>query len=120
MRTVAAQACLRNQATNPIEQTTLNSAFLFTPDNYGRGGGVERCLGVGANRGVAVTLGVGVAVAVPLGVAVAVGVLVAVAVGVAVEVTVAVGVAVGVVPSWSSKEPISMRPFTTLGKPGPR
>ena len=76
-------------------------------------------LGVGVARGVAVA--VGVTVGVDVGVAVVVGVVVAVAVGVNVAVGVGVsdGVGVGVGPC-TSKEPLSMRPFTTRSNPGPR
>jgi len=84
-------------------------------------------LGVGADLGVGVTLGVAVAVAVGVdeGFGVAVGVGRGVGVGVAVEVGVGVGegvtaVGVGVAPVCSSKEPTSMRPFTTRSKPEPR
>ena len=62
---------------------------------------------------VAVDVGAGVAV----GVGVGVGVGVIAAVGVAVGVRVGVGVAVG---PCTSKEPLSMRPFTTRSNPGPR
>ena len=81
-------------------------------------------VGVGLGVGVRVAVAVGVDFALPVdvGVAVAVGVAAGVAVGVAVSVAVAVGVAVGVgVPSvCTSNEPLSMRPFTTRLKPGPR
>jgi hypothetical protein len=49
----------------------------------------------------------------------AVAVAVAVDVGVGVSVGVGLGVAVGVGPC-TSKEPLSMRPFTTRLNPGPR
>ncbi len=112
--------------------------------SVGRGGGVGRDLGVGLTLGVGVALGVPVGVGVAVGVAVGEGVTVGVAVGVAVAVAVgegvtvgvavgvgvgvalgvavgvAVGVGVGVEPDCTSKEPISMRPFTTRSKPGPR
>src|SRR5689334_16759501 len=81
---------------------------------YGRGGGLGRGLAVGPPRGVIVGLGVAV------GVAVAVGFGDGVDVGVAVGVTVAPGVGVGVDPACTSKEPLSMRLFTTRVKPGPR
>ena len=68
--------------------------------------------GLGVGEGLAVGVGLGVAVGV--GVGVGVGVAVGLAVGVA------VGVGVGVDPAWTSNEPISIRPFTTRGKPGPR
>ena len=117
-----------------------NPALLRLDDSYGRGAGVGRELGDGASRGVGVGLGVdvgvgvGVAVGVdvPVGVAVAVGVAVGVGVGVNVAVAVGVGVAVGVIlgvvvgvgvgvsPLCTSKEPLSMRLFTTRGKPCPR
>jgi hypothetical protein len=110
---------------------------------YGRGAGVGRALGNGLDRGdavglgvavgvgvdvdigvvvgvdVAVAIGVGVDVDVALGVDVAVGVEVAVAVGVGVCVGVGLGDAVGVGPC-TSKEPLSIRSFTTRSKPGPR
>jgi hypothetical protein len=63
-------------------------------DGHGRGAGVGRDLRVGVALGVGVTVEVGVVVA--------------------------VGVGVGVLPACTSKEPISMRPFLTRGKPGPR
>src|SRR6266404_151533 len=94
--------------------------------SVGRGGGVGRDLGVGLTLGVGVALGVPVGVGVAVGVAVGEGVTVGVAVGVGVGVAlgvavgVAVGVGVGVEPDCTSKEPISMRPFTTRSKPGPR
>jgi len=96
--------------------------------SVGRGGGVGRDLGVGLTLGVGVALGVPVGVGVAVGVAVGEGVTVGVAVGVGVGVGVALGVAVGVAvgvgvgvePDCTSKEPISMRPFTTRSKPGPR
>ena len=87
---------------------TLNS---FIDTSYGRGGGVGRGLVPGVDLGVGVGLGVAVGVAAAVAVGVAVGVAVAVGVG--------VGVAVGVGP-WTSKEPLSMRSFTTRGKPCPR
>src|SRR5207253_9157765 len=65
--------------------------------------------------GVDVAVVVGVAVDVDVGVAVAV----AVAVGVSVGVPVAVGVGVAGGPC-TSKEPLSMRPFTTRSNPGSR
>jgi hypothetical protein len=109
----------------------------------GLGGGVGRGLAVGCSRGVGlgrgVADGVGVAVEVgvgdgvggnvDVGVAVGVAVAVAVAVGVAVPVGVAVGVGVSVVVGeavgvavgpCTSNDPLSMRPFTTRSKPGPR
>jgi len=64
--------------------------------NHRRGAGVGRGFGVGEGLGV----GVGV--------------------GVAVGVGVTVGVGVGVGADWISKEPTSMRPFTTRSNPGPR
>ena len=104
---------------------------------YGRGAGVGRDLTVGATRGVGLGLGVAVAVGVGVGVAVAVGVALGVIVGVAVGVdegvAVAVGVSVGVgdgvavavgvgvaVGRCTSKEPLSIRLFTTRSKPEPR
>lgn len=63
---------------------------------YGRGAGVGRGLGVAEGLDV----GVGVEVAVGVGVT--------------------VGVGVGVGADWTSKEPTSMRPFTTRLNPGPR
>jgi len=125
-----------------------NPALLRLDDSYGRRAGVGRELGDGASLGVGVGLGVdvgvgvGVAVGVdvPVGVAVAVGVAIGVGVGVGVGVNVAVavgvgvavgvilgvvvgvgvGVGVGVSPLCTSKEPLSMRSFTTRGKPCPR
>ena len=106
--------------------------------SYGRGGGLGRGLGVNAGLGVGEGLGVkvGVAVGVAVKVGVEVGVTVGVCVTVAVGVNVAVGVAVGVVvgvgvvvvvgvgvgvpPLCTSKEPLSMRSFSTRGKPCPR
>ena len=92
-----------------------------------------RPLGVGSDLGVGVALGVGVTVAVAVGVAVgvvvgvavtvavAVGVVVGVAVGAGVDVGLAVGVGVGVpVELCTSKEPLSIRPFTTRLNPSPR
>ena len=86
-----------------------------------------RPLGVGSDLGVGVALGVGVTVAVAVGVAVGVVVGVAVAVGVVVGVAVAVGVDVGLavgvgvpVELCTSNEPLSIRPFTTRSRPGPR
>ena len=70
---------------------------FFFIDSYGRGGGVGRGLGVGTSLGVGEGLGV--------------------------EVGVAVGVAVNVgvgLPSCTSNEPMSIRPFTTRSNPGPR
>ena len=95
---------------------------------YGRSAGVGRArgadvgLGVSFGVGVAVGLAVGVGVGVNVAVAVGVGLAVAVVVGVGVIVGVAVGVGVGVAvaPPCTSKEPLSMRPFTTRSKPGPR
>jgi hypothetical protein len=94
------------------------------------GRGVGRILGVGSDLGVGVTLGVGlgVAVAVAVGVNEGVDVVVGVGLGVALGVAVAVGVGegvsvavgVGVAPLCTSKEPISIRLFTTRSKPGPR
>lgn len=66
----------------------------------GRDLGVGPILGVGVTLGVEVDVGVGVNVGVGVGVGVAVG--------------------VGVPPPCTSKEPLSMRPFTTRLKPGPR
>ncbi len=83
-------------------------------------------LGVGVALGVPVGVGVAVGVAVAVGEGVTVGVAVGVGVGVGVGVAlgvalgVAVGVGVGVGPDCTSKEPISMRPFTTRLNPGPR
>ena len=81
-------------------------------------------LGVGVALGVPVGVGVAVGVAVgegvTIGVAVGVGVGVGVGVALGVAVGVAVGVGVGVGPDCTSKEPISMRPFTTRANPGPR
>lgn len=95
--------------------------------SYGRGCGVGRALGVGPVLGVGVGLAVavGVGVGVTAGVVVAVGVTVAVAVGVVVAVGVGVGLAVGVgvgvaVGPCTSNEPLSSRPSTTRGNPGPR
>src|SRR5437763_883934 len=86
----------------------------------GVGVGVTVAVGVG----VAVAVGVGVRVAVGVGVgvnvAVAVAVPVAVAVAVGVAVAVEVGVGVGVPPDCTSNEPLSIRPFATRSKPGPR
>src|SRR5205823_1426386 len=76
-------------------------------------------VGVGVCVGVGVGVGVRVAVGVAVGVRVAVGVGVGVGVSVGVAVAVDVGVGVGVVPC-TSKEPLSIRPFTTRSKPGPR
>ena len=78
-------------------------------------------MGVDVGVGLGVPLGVGVVVAVAVGVNVAVGVGVSdgVAVGVDVAVAVAVGVGVSEGPC-TSKEPTSMRPFTTRSKPEPR
>ena len=73
-------------------------------ETYGRGAGVGRGLGVGANLGVGLAVAVGVAVAVEVGVAVTVG----------------VGVGVGVGVACTSKEPMSIRPFTTRSNPDPR
>ena len=69
-----------------------------------------------------VALGVELGLGVPVGVAVGdgVGVGVGVAVGVTVGIGVDVGVGVGVDPDCTSKEPLSMRPFLTRKKPGPR
>ncbi|PYK27087.1 MAG: hypothetical protein DME52_04815 [Verrucomicrobia bacterium] len=82
---------------------------------------------MGVGRGVGVRVAVGVALGVVVGVAVAVGVALAVIVDVAVgvgdggKVAVGVAVAVGVPPpNCTSKGPLSMRPFTTRLKPGPR
>ena len=82
-----------------------------------------RPLGVGSDLGVGVALGVEVGVGVGVGVtvAVAVGVVVGVTVAVGVDVGLAVGVGVGVpVELCTSNEPLSIRPFTTRSKPGPR
>jgi hypothetical protein len=76
----------------------LSDVLDFTFDQ-GRGTGVGRGLGVGEHLPMH---GVGVGVAV------------------AVEVGVAVGVGVGVAPDCTSKEPLSMRPFLTRKKSGPR
>ena len=71
--------------------------------------------------GVTVAVAVGVAVGVVVGVAVTVAVVVGVAVGAGVDVGLAVGVGVGVpVELCTSKEPLSIRPFTTRLNPGPR
>jgi len=95
----------------------------------GRPLGVGSDLGVGVALGVEVGVGVTVEVAVGVAVGVVVAVTVAVAVGVVVGVTVAVGVDVGLavgvgvgvpVGPCTSKEPLSMRLFTTRLKPGPR
>ena len=80
-------------------------------------------MGVDVGVGLGVPLGVGVVVAVAVGVDVAVGVGVSAGVEVGVDVAVAVAVAVGVGVSegpCTSKEPTSMRPFTTRSKPEPR
>src|SRR5439155_8177111 len=80
-------------------------------------------LGVGVALGVGVTVAVavGVAVGVVVGVAVTVAVAVGVAVGAGVDVGLAVGVGVGVpVELCTSKEPLSIRPFTTRLNPRPR
>ena len=74
----------------PLAQVPISATI------HGRGAGVEGSLGVG--EGLAVGVGVGVAV------------------GIAVT----VGVGVGVGADWTSKEPTSVRPFTTRSKPGPR
>lgn len=100
---------------------------------YARGDGVGRTRGTGAGlgvtlgRGFAVAVGVvvGVSVGVTKGVGVVVGVVAGVEVGVelgiAEGVEVAVGVAVGVDPCpWTSKDPTSIRPFTTRSNPVPR
>ena len=97
----------------------------------GRGRGTAPGLGVILGRGVAVAVvvvvavavGVTEAVAVDVGVTVGVGkgVEVGVEVGIAEGVDVAVGVAVGVGPcSWTSNDPMSIRPFTTRSNPAPR
>jgi hypothetical protein len=98
----------------------------------GVGEGLAVDVGVADTVAVAVAVGVGVreavlvAVAVDVGVgeavlvAVAVAVAVGVDVGVEVAVLVAVAVGVGVPPTCTSNEPMSMRPLTTRGKPGPR
>ncbi len=87
---------------------------------------VAVALGAGVVVGVAVADGVavgdGVAAGVAVGVAVGVGVDVGVAVaaGVGVGLAVAVGVGDGAEPDCTSNEPISMRPFLTRKKSGPR
>ena len=105
---------------------------FFFIDSYGRGDDVGRGLGGGGGGGVGEGLGVdvgvavgvavggGVAVAVAVAVGVDVGVAVAVAVTVAVAVGAGLGVGVGEVPACSSNEPLSVRPFTSRSKPGPR
>ena len=75
-------------------------------------------LGVGETVAVVVAVAVGVAAAVGVGVDIGVAVAVDVAAGVAVAVP--LGVGVGVVAGCTSKETISIRPFTTRLKPGPR
>ena len=78
-------------------------------------------MGVDVGVGLGVPLGVGVVVAVGVGVNVAVGVGVSDGVDVGVDVAVAVAVGVGVSEGpCTSKEPTSMRPFTTRSKPEPR
>ena len=78
-------------------------------------------MGVDVGVGLGVPLGVGVVVAVAVGVNVAVGVGVSDGVAVGVDVVVAVAVGVGVSEGpCTSKEPTSMRPFTTRSKPEPR
>jgi len=120
-------ACRFRQLAEILRQESANQSLVthhFSLVGYGlgRGGGVGRGLGVGVGRGVSVAVAVGVGVAVAVAVAVAVGVNVAVAVpvGVGVGVNVAVGLGVGVPPVCTSKKPMSMRPFTTRAKPGPR
>jgi hypothetical protein len=92
-----------------LQSRTREAAVGYTTRGHGRGAGVGRGLGVGEHlplHGV----GVGVGVAVPVGVGVAVGV----------DVGVVVGVGVGVAPDCTSNEPLSMRPFLTRMKFGPR
>lgn len=87
-----------------------------TDRRYGRGTGVGRGRGLGPALGVIVGLGVTVAVGVMAGVGDGVAVGVTLGVGLAVG----EGVAVGVGAPCTSKAPLSMRPFTTRLKPGPR
>src|SRR5262249_52184794 len=69
----------------------------------------------GVGRGCGVGRGLGFALCVAVGDGVATGV------GVAVGIGVPVGLGVGVVPGpCTSNEPMSIRPLTTLAKPGPR
>ena len=105
-----------NNGPRSLDQVSLGCRINYFTLNVGRGGGVGRGLGLGCSRGVG--LGRGVVDGVGVAVEVAVGVGVAVAVGVGVAVT--VGLGVGVEPNWTSKEPISIRPFLTRSKPGPR
>lgn len=108
---------------------------LYVARSPVRGAGLGRALGLGCSRGEGVgrgvadglDVGVGVEVAVAVAVAVGAGVAVGVAVGSGVPVGdgvaagVVVGVGVGVpVGLCTSNEPISIRPFTTRSKPGPR
>ena len=79
---------------------TLATSLNREGQPYGLGAGVGRGLGVGVVLGVTLGVAVGVAVAVVVGVG--------------------VGVGVGVEPACTSKEPISMRPFLTRKKSGPR
>jgi hypothetical protein len=74
-------------------------------------------LAVGVGLGVIVDVGVAVGMGVELGLRVGVTVAKGVIVGVTVGGTVGVGVPVEV---CTSNEPISIRPFTTRSKPGPR
>ena len=104
------QTAAEQRSSRRLKEPDRAVCFVFI-DSYGRGGGVGRGLGIGA------TLGVGEGLAVD----VAVGLGDRLAVGVAVAVAVAAGVGVGVAEGpCTSKEPLSMRPFTTRGKPGPR
>ena len=80
---------------------------------------VAATVAVGVGVDVAVNVAVAVGVGVKVAVAVVVGVTVAVAIGVGVGDTVGVGVGVGVGPC-TSKEPMSMRLFTTRSKADPR
>jgi hypothetical protein len=120
----------QSQQDAQIQKSGLRSVICFHRQSYGRGGRVGRGLAGGVPLGVSVGLGVDVAVGVAVAVAVAVGVGVGVNVAVAVAVAAAVGVGVGeavevgvgdgVVPAWTSNEPLSMRLLRTRQKPGPR
>ena len=85
---------------NHITRRIVNSNHSII--SYGRGAGVGRGLTDGCGLGVGVGLAVGVGVAV------------------GVDVGVGVGVGVGVPPLCTSNEPLSLRLFTTRGKPCPR
>ena len=88
-----------------------------TDGSDGVGEAVAVAVAVGLRVAVGVGVGVNVAVAVGVAVTVTVGVGVAVAVAVGVGVDVGVGVTEG---PCTSKEPLSMRPFTIRSNPGPR